>query len=64
MKRTERIDTFQSELERKCDVIKSMEMVHNTFCELIEDKGEMIQSKKQIIKHPKMILTLIRTSQD
>ena len=34
------IDTFQSELERKCDVVKSMEMVHNTLRKLIADKDD------------------------
>ena len=44
------IDRLRSELERKCDVIKSMEMAHNTMRYLIEDKNDVIESQKQIIK--------------
>ena len=44
----EKVDTFQSELGRKLDVIKSMEMAQNTLRELIDDKDETIRSQKQI----------------
>ena len=50
MKGNEKVDTFQSELGRKRDVIRRMEMAQNTLRELIDDKDEMIRSQKQIIE--------------
>ena len=50
VKGNEKVDTFQSELGRKLDVIKSMETAQNTLRELIDDKDEMIRNQKQIIE--------------
>ena len=50
VKGNEKVDTFQSELGRKREVIKSMEMAQNTLRESIEDKDETIRSQKQIIE--------------
>ena len=44
------IDRLQNDLESKCNVIRSIEVAHNTLRDLINNKDELIQSQKTIIE--------------
>ena len=44
------IDRLQNDLGSKCNVIRSIELAHNTLRDLITNKDELIQSQKTIIE--------------